>query len=304
MFLDDNITVSPLLTFPTHSYDPSSKFDHYAIEWVEVQINGDVLSVHAFISKRVQVCKWLGTTVSTELITIGNPIGVSMKKNCFTLKDIACGYCHPIENMCEYPMTPIRENLKKLASYGGLQWELIKYINGISIGVNGFTGDVGPGQGFYKGNKFRIQTVNENNILTSSSLENGNYDSVLNSFAQQAQRIKNMRDSGVLDLAAVIIQRKANLPTFTNGGSNDPCCNNNDSDYRNNCKCEPIFYASCAEACGSICGPGNPPKFDANCNRVNVYGFYDTCSPGGSCYSEETFFITGFINPIKCKCAL
>jgi hypothetical protein len=288
------------LAFPTHSYDPSSKFDHYAIEWVEVHQDG---SVHAIISKRVQVCKWPGSTISTELISIGNPIGVSVKKNCFGLTLAQCGYCVPRENMCEYPMTPIRDNLATLQSYGGLQWELIKYINGISIGVNGFTGEVGPGQGFYKGNKFRILTISTANILANSSLESGNYDSVLNSLAQQAQRIKDMRDSGVLDLAAVIAEREANLPEAANGGSDDPCCNNNDGDFRNNCRCEPVFYASCAEACGPNCGEGNPYRFDANCNRVKGYGSVDACDPF-ACFSENYFFITGFIDPIKCKCAL
>jgi hypothetical protein len=252
----------------------------------------------------VEVCRFLLTTFATEVITIGSPIGVKIRSSCIDMAGVQCGFCNPKEKHCTYSLNPIRDNLGKLQSYGGLQWEVIKYINSISIGANGFTGDVGRNTGFYKGNKFRILTISTANILANSSLENGNYDSVLDAFAGQAQHIQDMRDSGELDLTAVIENRRVNLPTPYNGGSDLPCCNANDNDFINECNCEPVYYSSCEEACGPSCGDVNPPKTDSLCNVFDVYGLYSKCDTSGCPGPKYMFWITGFELPVECECAL
>jgi hypothetical protein len=286
---------------PTGPFSPNLKFDHYAIEWVEIKADG---SVHAVLSKRVETCRFLLTTFATEIITIGSPIGVTIQSSCVDMAGVQCGFCNPKEKHCNYRLTPRRDKLATLQSYGGLQWELIKYINSISIGANGFTGDVGRNTGFYKGNKFRILTISTANILNNSSLESGNYDSVLDTFAQQAQHIQNMRDSGELDLTATIENRRANLPTPHNGGSNLPCCNANDIDFINECNCQPVYYSSCEEACGPNCGDVNPLKTDADCNIISVYGLNTNCSISACPGPKYMFWITGFELPIQCECSL
>lgn len=259
-------------------------FDHYAIEWVEKTLDG---KINAIITKRIQVCKWPGTTVCGGVIIVGRPIGAEVNYNCRQLSSVPCGDCNPAIKWCRHTINLKPHLFSSIQSYGGIYWELMKWISQISdsVGPNGFTGPIGKKASFWNFRSFRF--IRED---FEEAIRDGNGNSLLSNqspyFVYQkinslSDKINNWVINNEQNIANEIMNRKAIFNTLVySGGSTSPCCTSNDIDFENDCS-------------SPDCPQPNAPT-EEQCNGLGYTGEYPYLYPKYSLNSSTC----------ECECSL
>jgi hypothetical protein len=209
---DDNYIMKPEIDPSTKS----SEFDHFAIEWIEKHQDG---SFHAIVTKRTQICKWPATTICDQIITIGKPIAATLNDDVSPLLAPPCGGCQVGTVWYRYSLNLKPHLFKNILGYGGVYWELMKWLadNMDNVGPNGFTGPVGKRASFWASDRFRTLSLNLNQLIASTE-ENGS--SLLTNISPYyvyskikvlSDRIDEWISSGQQDLSVEHAKRKAVL---------------------------------------------------------------------------------------------
>jgi hypothetical protein len=315
--VDDNYIIKPEINPRLEN----TVFDHFAIEWVEKHANG---SLHAIITKRTQVCKWPATTICDQIIKIGKPVGATIVSKPSALYGPPCGPCK-VANVWYRYFLNLKPNLfKDFIGYGGIYWELLKWItdNSEDVGSNGFTGPMGKRASFWESEGFRtnrLDTVGLNDSLTKdgvSLLTNKSPYYVYDKLKKLSDKIKIWRDQGQQDLSAEAAKRKAILDGLTYAGETDPenpdpenpdpenpqpamgtnpCCYLNDIEFElGGCSWTCTQDLDCPEGSCCVlgecvpCGGNQCLELDSECDPGNccVGG---QCIPCGSNCSGDTY---------------
>jgi len=292
IMFDDNLIKTAQVTD-----SEGSKIDHYAIEWMEIHQDD---SVHAILSERKQICHFPISNIITGFRTIGSPIAASVAQNCSPQKKVECGTCKYNEKWCLFRINYKQPKFRKLKRFGGLNWEAMKYISGLSITGSGANGPIGAGISFYNGPYFRPLTPNVAGAYNESALDSGNGMDVFGPIISNSIQIDNLKRSGQYDIKDTIAERIALLPHPTTGGSDDPCCNASDWEFtKGNCPKEPtndwwiIPDCNCDRSGGDPgYGAGGPFGTELECNRSTPCGSSFRCVNGECSETYSGFYPT------------
>lgn len=299
---DDNYLIKPEI-------DPASKnseFDHFAIEWAEKHQDG---SFHAIVTKRTQLCKWPATTICDQIITVGKPIAATVNFSVSPLFSPPCGGCKLGTVWYRYSLN-LKPNLfKNLLGYGGVYWELMKWLaeNSDNVGPNGFTGPIGKRASFWNSQVFRTSNLSQ---LAAATEENGVSFLTNKSPYYVYSKIKILSDkidewisSGQQNLAVEASKRKAVFDGLVYRGAppenptpapqlgdlnpptglppDHPCCTLNDVEFEaGGCDYYCNEDTDCPE--GSCCVDGQCTP----CGVLNCQSDSD-CPPGGCCQGGQ-----------------
>jgi hypothetical protein len=287
IMFDDNVIRTAQVTD-----SEGSKIDHYAIEWIEIHQDD---SVHAILSERKQICHFPISTIITGFRTIGSPLAASVAQSCSPQKKVECGTCKYNESWCLFRINYKQPKFKKLKRFGGLNWEAMKYISGLSITGSGANGPIGAGISFYNGPYFRPLTPDITGAYNESALDSGNGMDVFGQIISNSIQIDNLKKAGQYDIKDTISARIALLPRANTGGSDDPCCNASDLEFtKGNCPKDPTNDWWIVPDCNCDrfsddpgYGAGGPFGTELECYRNTTCGSSFRCIDG-EC--SETYF--------------
>jgi hypothetical protein len=269
-----------------------SKIDHYAIEWIEIHQDD---SVHVILSERKQICHFPISTIITGFRTIGSPLAASVAQSCSPQKKVECGTCKYNESWCLFRINYKQPKFRKLKRFGGLNWEAMKYISGLSITGSGANGPIGAGISFYNGPYFRPLTPDITGAYNESALDSGNGMDVFGQIISNSIQIDNLKRAGQYDIKDTISARIALLPHPNTGGSSDPCCSATDLEFtKGNCPKDPTNDWWIVPDCNCDrftedpgYGAGGPFGTELECYRNTTCGSSFRCVDG-EC--SETYY--------------
>jgi hypothetical protein len=287
IMFDDNVIRTAQVTD-----SEGSKIDHYAIEWIEIHQDD---SVHAILSERKQICHFPISTIITGFRTIGSPLAASVAQSCSPQKKVECGTCKYNESWCLFRINYKQPKFRKLKRFGGLNWEAMKYISGLSITGSGANGPIGAGISFYNGPYFRPLTPDITGAYNESALDSGNGMDVFGQIISNSIQIDNLKRAGQYDIKNTISARIALLPQPNTGGSSDPCCSATDLEFtKGNCPKDPTNDWWIVPDCNCDrftedpgYGAGGPFGTELECYRNTTCGSSFRCVDG-EC--SETYY--------------
>ncbi len=289
IMFDDNLQIKSQVT-PAEG----EKIDHYAIEWIEIHQDD---SVHAILSERKQICHYPGTNVASSFITIGKPKAAYAATKCNENSGnaIICGDCKSTTVWCLYRINYIQPLFKTLKYFGGLNWEAMKYIAGLTISKNGANGPIGANTSFYNGPHYRPSSASVAGAYNTGSLDSGNGMNVFSGIIANSFILEEYKNSGEFDIKNTIIDRMNLVAEPYNGGSSDPCCNAKDFEFMNgNCPKEPTNDWWIVPDCNCDrfpedpgYGAGGPFGTEVECYRNTTCGSSFRCLDG-KC--QETYY--------------
>jgi len=287
IMFDDNVIRTAQVTD-----SEGSKIDHYAIEWIEIHQDD---SVHAILSERKQICHFPISTIITGFRTIGSPLAASVAQSCSPQKKVECGTCKYNESWCLFRINYKQPKFRKLKRFGGLNWEAMKYISGLSITGSGANGPIGAGISFYNGPYFRPLTPDITGAYNESALDSGNGMDVFGQIISNSIQIDNLKRAGQYDIKDTISARIALLPHPNTGGSSDPCCSATDLEFtKGNCPKDPTNDWWIVPDCNCDrftedpgYGAGGPFGTELECYRNTTCGSSFRCVDG-EC--SETYY--------------
>jgi hypothetical protein len=266
-FMDDNHIIGPPLG-PTDN----SKIDHYAVEWIEVHDDG---TFGAIISQRKMFCMWPEATVSGVVHRIGILKAASVSDSCTKFETpMGCVGCVLGEDWCRYSVTLNYEELSRCQSFGGLQWEAMKFIASKKneMTQNGFSNGSIGNRATYS-TSFRLSSMsNSLPELTASgpmnSQSNGQFEPSVYEVVYDLIELSEAIESSSLpnfDLSAVKAARAAQFATPRQAQQDDlsECCSKIDLEFLNgNC---------CGQLCGGKCCPDDFDCVDGECVSEKYY---------------------------------
>jgi hypothetical protein len=255
-FMDDNhIIGSPL--GPTEN----SKVDHYAVDWIEVHPDG---TYGAIISQRKIFCMWPEATVTGAVYPIGILKAASVSDSCSKFETpMGCVGCELSENWCRYRVTLNYEELAKCQSFGGLQWEAMKFIASKKneMTQNGFfTGPTGNRATFSTSFRLPSMSVSLNELTASGTMNvqtNGQFEPEVYEVEKTLTDLSvAIRSSSLpnFDLSAVKADRAGRLATPRKHEDDlSKCCSKVDFEF--------LGGRCCDQLCGAE-GKCCPDDFD------------------------------------------
>jgi hypothetical protein len=287
IMFDDNIQITSQVT-PAEG----SKIDHYAIEWIEVHQDD---SVHAILSERKQICHYPGTNIASSFITIGSPKAAYAATDCKDNVRANCGDCSYSATWCLYRINYIQPLFKTLKYFGGIDWESMKYIAGLTISKNGANGPIGANTSFYNGPHYRPSSASIEGAYNISALDSGNGMNVFSAILANSFILEEYKKSGEFDGKNTVIDRLNLVAAPYNGGSSDPCCNARDFEFVNgNCPKDPTNDWWIVPDCNCDrfssdpgYGAGGPFGTEVECYRNTTCGSSFRCVDG-KC--QETYY--------------
>lgn len=210
VFFDDNTLLGSVVDVDDGNGGwISSAFDHWVIDWIEYDSSGNFQG--ALCSRRDQWCTFPGTSVVSATMTIGSPVAASIKgkfRGYGYSPQCPCNQCNNIvDTWGSYGLTINWGVLGSLGNYGGTYWDMLKYMGGIQLGPQGFTGPIGPGASWGGSHRIAKQNLSQSDItaLGTGGLDSGtSYFSVYLNLEKLARAIDNTQ----MDLGAAAAYRE------------------------------------------------------------------------------------------------